>query len=110
MPEVKQFVDATEYVLRHTPDRPSIVCTSILSALEGRFGNFHMTQRTLDSELFINPLMSFYWCFRLEQVARRVLCLEGIREIAGYAELNTYIDQFHLGRYPNVRRRRDLPM
>jgi hypothetical protein len=41
MPEAEKFVDATEYVLKQTPSRVSIVCSSILSALEGRFGDFH---------------------------------------------------------------------
>jgi hypothetical protein len=57
----------------------SIVCASVASAVEGRFGNYHhpaTNARTAGSKLFINPLMSMYWCFDLEHVAactRRLL-------------------------------------
>ena len=110
MPEVRSFREATQYVLDRTSQRPSIVCTSILSALEGQFGNHHCTDRTAGSELFINPLMSFYWCFRLEQVARRVLYLDEIRDIAGYAELAETINRYHHSQWGNMRDRRLLPM
>lgn len=111
MPEVAKFVEATEYVLARTPsDRASIVCASILSALEGRFGDVHRTARTLGSELFINPLMSFCWCFRLDAIARRVLYLDAIRDVSSYAHLSTVVDQFHLSQMGNVRGKRALPM
>ena len=109
MPEVQKFVDATDYVLKQTPSRVSIVCSSILSALEGRFGDFHRTQRTFGSELFINPLMSLYWCFRLDHVARRVLYLRGIGEIESYTELSAYIGRFH-AQHGKTRAWRALPM
>src|SRR5687768_11054632 len=109
MPEVQKFVDATEYVLKRTPTRISIVCSSILSAIDGRFGDFHQTERTLGSQLFINPLMSMYWCFRLEQVARRVMYLDGIRDIEGYVQLGAYIGQFRVN-HGKTRAYRALPM
>ena len=109
MPEVQQFRDATEYVLARTPDRQSIVLTSILSALEGRFGNHQRTDRTADSELFINPLMAFYWCFQLEQVAKRVLYLEGAAEIDGYVEFQGHIATFQR-EFGQLRPWKDLPM
>jgi hypothetical protein len=109
MPVVQRFRDATRYVLKQMPDRISIVCTSILAALEGRFGDFHSTERTFGSELFINPLMALCWCFRLEHVAGRVLYLEGLREIEGYMELTNYIATFR-SRLPALRAARELPM
>lgn len=110
LPEVQQFRDATEYVLRHTPTRPSIVCTSILSAIDGYFGDHHRTERTVGSELFINPLMSLYWCFRLDTVARRVLYLDGIRDFEGFVATESYIRGQHAKLYTGARKRRDLPM
>jgi hypothetical protein len=109
MSEVQKFRDATRYVLERTPDRISIVCSSILAAIEGRFGDYHTTDRTAGSELFINPLMSFYWCFRLEQVAGRVMYLDGLREIEGYLELSIYITSFQ-ARLPALRAGRSLPI
>jgi hypothetical protein len=108
MPEVQKFVEATEYVQKKTPGRESIVCSSIISAIEGRFGDFHRHGRTQGSELFINPLMSLYWCFRLEQVANRILYLEGMREISSYTSLDLYIAQF-FNTMPR-RPRRIMPM
>jgi hypothetical protein len=109
MREVQQFEEATRYVLQHTSSRPSIVLTSILSALEGRYGDHHATERTFGSELFINPLMSLYWCFRLEQVARRILYLDAIRDLSGYVEVERAIVQSQV-RTPRLRERRQLPM
>ena len=110
MPEVRRFREATEYVLGQTRARPSIVLTSILSALEGRYGDFHQTDRTWGSELYINPLMSLYWCFRLEHVARRILYLESIRDIDGYVELVASINLAHAGHGAQQRPPRGLPM
>ena len=80
MPEVALFRDAVEYLHGRMPARQSIVNGSIVSALEGHFGDFHRTQRTHDSELFINPLMSMYWHFDLGALARRSLYLHTLEE------------------------------
>jgi hypothetical protein len=65
MPEVERYREAVEYSCRATPDRPSIVNLSILSAIDGEFGDHHRTARTRGSELFINPLMSLMFAFEL---------------------------------------------
>jgi len=109
MPEVQLFREATKYVLDRTPDRSSIVLTSILAALEGRFGDYHSTGRTVGSELFINPLMAFYWCFRLAHVARRVLYLDQIRPLSGFVETEMRIRRVQ-AEQQSLRVRRDLPM
>jgi hypothetical protein len=38
----------------------------------GQFDDYHATHRTRGSKLFINPLMTLYWCFRLDPVAERL--------------------------------------
>ena len=58
MPEFDTFCDVVEYSCLKSPDRSSIVATSILSAGQGEFGDYHFTERTAGKELFINPLMS----------------------------------------------------
>ena len=85
------------------------MCSSIISALEGRFGDFHRNGRTLGSELFINPLMPFYWCFRLEAVAKRILYLEGMRNIETINGFLTYLQQFQAS-CPSLRQPKLLPM
>ena len=110
MPAVKQFVAATEYVLQRTSARASIVLLSILSALEGQFGNHHRTERTSGSELFINPLMSMYWCFWLAPVARRVLYLDRIRPLERFFDVEREIARFRAEHPGHPRAWRDLPM
>jgi hypothetical protein len=78
--------------------------------LEGCFGDHHRTDRTAGSELFINPLMAFYWCFRLAAVARRILYLDGIRPLSTYFEVQHHIELFHAGLRQTHRPWRDLPM
>lgn len=76
MPEAAAYKNAVEYVHAAMFNHPSIVNTSILSAVEGRFGNYHANYRTDGSELFINPLMSLYWGFDAAAVAERNLYLD----------------------------------
>ncbi len=67
-------------------NRLSIVASSVLSAIEGRFGDYHAIYRTRGDELFINPLMSSYRAFRLPVIAERNLYLDAIRETERDAE------------------------
>jgi hypothetical protein len=76
MPEVRLYLDAVNAADSAMPRRPSIVSGSIVSAIEGRFGDYHRHQRTSNSKLFINPLMSLLWAFDLATVARRNLYLD----------------------------------
>lgn len=73
MPEVKNFVEATEFVFFEMRGYESIICSSIMSALEGHFGDYHRTRRTLGSELWINPLMLLYLSFDVAKVSQNVL-------------------------------------
>jgi hypothetical protein len=109
MDEVRLFRQATEYVLERRPDRGGIVCSSILSALAGRFGDHHASERTQGSELFINPLMSLYWSFRLDAVARRNLYLEQVRGLEGFVETQLAIQGFRAS-MPLIKARRTMPL
>jgi hypothetical protein len=109
MDEARLYRQATEYVQERTPDRQSIVCNSILSALTGHFGDHHVTDRTAGSGLFINPLMSIYWCFRLEAVARRNLYLDAVRNLDGFFETERAIEQFRAA-LPQTKPYRAIPL
>lgn len=76
--EGKMYMDAYEHVANKM--QPSIVCSSIIGAMEGKFGDFHRTHRTRGSKLFINPLMSMYWTFDLATVAKHIHYLDDIKE------------------------------
>ncbi len=82
MPEVQSYIDAVNAADQVIPGRSSIVNGSVVSALEGHFGDYHRGTRTQSSKLFISPLMSLLWAFDLGSVAR----------------LNLYLDRLELTR------------
>jgi len=96
MPEVQKYIDASEYVFQAMPQDMSIVSSSILSALAGHYGDHHATPRTKNSRLWINPLMPVYWCFRLPQVAQRILYLEEMKETESSIDVLMVIKRFRV--------------
>jgi hypothetical protein len=92
--EFRFYRDACEFAFARLPQQPSIVNTSIIAAVAGRFGDVHPTKRTEGSKLFINPLMGLYWGFRLENVALRNLYLEQIRNTDNAEQVAMIIEQF----------------
>jgi hypothetical protein len=109
MPEVQRYRAASDAVIAAMPNFPSIVNTSILSALEGRYGDHHATDRTFGSVLWINALMTLYWCFQLEPVARRVLYLEQMKETTSREEVAAVIMRW-LALRQNVRPATPIPL
>jgi hypothetical protein len=97
MPEVRRYKAATEAVHNCMPDYPSIVSSSIISALEGHYGDHHSMARTRGSTLWINPLMTLYWCFRLGPVAERILYLDKIKQTRTQWDVIEAIDAFRRG-------------
>ena len=109
MPEVHEYRKASDYVFNAMPRDISIVTSSILSALEGRYGDYHVTPRTRNSELWINPLMSVYWCFQLEEVAKRILYKEGMKTTTSFIEVMGVIKQFR-NSCQSIRPRQGIPV
>lgn len=79
MPSYQQFRDAVLYVFEQQPAYPSVICSSVISAVDGHYGDFHLTKRTHGSILRISPLMSMYWFFDLAGVAKRNQILPHLR-------------------------------
>jgi hypothetical protein len=109
MPEVQRYSEATLDVFRATPRMPSIVSASILSAVAGQFDDYHATDRTRGSKLFINPLMTLYWCFQLDPVARRLLYPEELYWTSTMEEVHNLIRRFREG-CAGIKQWRDLPV
>jgi len=101
MPEVRLYLDAVNAADMATPLQPSIVNGSIVSAIEGHFGDYHRNARTRSSTLFINPLMSFLWTFDLAAVARRNLYLDRLANTETSWNIHLAIENFR----ETVRRR-----
>jgi len=108
MEEFQRYREVCEFAMNRMPQHPSIVNTSIIAAVLGGFGNQHATKRTEGSELFINPLMTLYWAFRLEAVAGRNLYLDRVAATNTYGELSLAIEAFQ-ATLPKVRKWADIP-
>lgn len=94
MPEARLYLDAVEHAERTAPKATSIVNTSIASAIEGRFGDHHRTERTRGGELFINPLMAMLWAFDLEAVARANLYLRALEGTESIFDVEDVLELF----------------
>jgi hypothetical protein len=105
--EFKLYREACEFVFARFP-QPSIVNASIISAISGNFGDFHSSTRTEGSTLFINPLMGMYWTFLLENVARRNLYLERLRNTETASDVAIEIENFR-ELLPTIRPWRAIP-
>ena len=103
MEESRTLLDAVTYVHDAQPNHPSIVCSSVASAVEGMFGDVHRTERTRNSRLFINPLMSIYFAFRLKEVVQRLMYADRIRPTVSYFELSQAIATFRAQITPRPR-------
>ena len=55
-----------------------MINASVLSSVRGEYGNYHLTWKTQGSKLWISPLMSVYWFFDLEGVAKRNLLMDSL--------------------------------
>ena len=94
MPEFQALAEAVDYICSRTPGKESIVMTSVVASGRGSFGNTHPTSRTSGSQLFLNPLMSMYFCFQLDGLARRCLYLDYLREKYGRWDVHRGICNF----------------
>ncbi len=97
MPEAQLYLDAVVFSEELMASHPSIVNTSIASAIEGRFGNHHRTERTRSSELFISPLMSMYWGFDLGAVVAQHMYLDSLQDTQSIWDVQSAIQAFRDG-------------
>ncbi len=100
MPEGREFIEAGLHGIENTRPRGSVIVSSMISALEGRFGDYHAMERTRGSELWINPLMPLYWFFRMEGVVRRNLYLPRLLETMEIGQVLSAIKGFRLDHMP----------
>jgi len=109
MDEFALYAQAMDAVTAAMPRYPSIVNTSIVSAVEGDYGDVHRTQRTQGSELWINPLMALYFTFDLHAIAERVLFLSALRQTETAFEIAAVIEAFRSARGA-LRPRKAIPV
>ncbi|WTE49224.1 hypothetical protein OH768_02565 [Streptomyces sp. NBC_01622] len=92
--EGQLYLDAVAHAQECTPDHPSIVNGSVAAAVRGDFGDVRFTERTRGSELFINPLMSLYFCVDAPGLARRNLYLDRLARTALIRQVSSRIEEF----------------
>ena len=107
MPEGRAYLSAVSHARNLTSGRSSIVNGSIAAAIEGQFGDVHVTSRTAESELFINPLMAIYFGFELSALARRALYLDQLEGTETIMQVSARIEAFRNG--VTSRPRRHIP-
>jgi hypothetical protein len=92
--EGARYLDAVAHAQAETASHSSIVNGSIAAALRGEFGNVQFTERTRDSELFINPLMAAYFAVDAVGLARRNLYLPLLERTVLTRQISTAIEEF----------------
>ena len=73
------YEDALLSVQNKAGQEPSVINSSVVSAVRGHFGNFHLTKKTAGSRLWISPIMPIYWFFNFQAVASHNLLLPSLR-------------------------------
>ncbi|MGW4564578.1 DUF1152 domain-containing protein [Streptomyces sp. NPDC004561] len=93
-PEGSAYLDAVAHAQRCHAGRPSIVNGSVAAAVGGDFGDVRFTERTRNSELFVNPLMALYFCVDLPALARANLYLDRLAGTVLMRQISTAIAGF----------------
>ena len=75
MEAYQAFEDAVLHVQAQPLQDPSVINSSLVSAVRGNYGNYHLTSKTQGSRLWISPFMTLYWFFECAAVAQRNLFL-----------------------------------
>jgi hypothetical protein len=94
MAEGRAYLGAVGHARDRTPGRTSIVNDSIAAAIDGKFGNVRLSERTAQSDLFINPLMAIYFAFDLPAVAKQSLYLHLLEETESIFDVGARIRAF----------------
>lgn len=110
MDEGQKYFSAVAFANKRMPERESIVSNSILSAVKGEYGDFHQTSRTEGSKLWINPLMSIYWCFDLRSVIKKNKYYEYIEDTNTIGELNGQLSKYRNEVADSIRQKQSLPI
>lgn len=88
------YLDAVAHAQQCHASHPSIVHGSVAAAVRGDFGDVRFTERTRDSELFVNPLMALYFCVDLPALARAGLYLDRLEGTVLMRQISSVVSEF----------------
>jgi Protein of unknown function (DUF1152) len=91
MKEVNQYINASEYVESKMAVR-NISGHYIINSILGKFGNISISEN--QGRIFINPIMSQYYFFKLENVIRRIKYREFVEDIHNAADFLTGVEYY----------------
>jgi hypothetical protein len=86
MEAYRLYEEAVLFVHEQPIQDPSIINASVVSAVQGEYGDYHLTEKTKGSRLWISPLMPIYWFFDLLAVAGRHLFLAELTSTDTFSE------------------------
>lgn len=109
MIEAEKYVEAIKFTNDKMKGMESIVSNSIVSALEGNYGNFHNTNRTNGSELWINPLMTIYWSFDLRKLMKKNKYYDLIKNTNTIGEFNGQLSKYR-NDLDKLRNKKQIPI
>ena len=76
----QRYERAVMYAFDQHPQHPSVICASVVSAVRGEYGDYHMVRRTHGNTLHISALMPIYWFFDAPAIAQRNQLLPHLRD------------------------------
>lgn len=79
MASYQSYMEAAMYVFDQQPDYPSVIHSSVISAINGEYGNYHLLKRTEGNLLRISALMPIYWFFDASVVAKQNILLPHLK-------------------------------
>lgn len=109
MKEAALYADLVAFSNEQMPDKKSIVSNSIISALQNHYGNYHATNRTEGSELWINPLMTIHWCFKLDGVVERLAYYDYIKDAYSIGDFNQGLSAYR-DSLKAIRQNKNIPL
>ena len=71
MESYQAYEEALTFVQSNEFQDPSVINSSIVSAVRGNYGDYHLTEKTRRSQLWISPLMPIYWFFDFDTVVKQ---------------------------------------
>jgi len=75
MDSYQTYDEAVTHVQSNEFQDPSVINSSIVSAARGNYGDYHLTEKTKRSKLWISPLMPLYWFFDFDTVVKQNMLL-----------------------------------
>jgi hypothetical protein len=106
MVSYRSYEEAVLYVQGNKRQDPSVINSSIISAVRGHHGDYHLTAKTRGSRLWISPLMPLYWFFDIPAVARHnpyLTRLEGTETFMEAARAHFAFSERRLSKRPEAR-------